>query len=261
MAETENPRVTKEQVSLYLYFGTLYYATVGLLYLVGYWNSFGINVLQYLTLADALKGTAVPVAYTLIVAFAGITVGHAFATDDTDKKSKPPSRLRLWLSGKLKKHFDLIYIAALAVLTIVGPVEKWYVLPLLMSWPFAKLGAAWPPVQRLVPQETIRSLVLFLLSALPAYAFGVGKLDAASVLEGAEYRYIVSPVEGADAGWNDPPGTRPRLIGQAGDYQFVLLPDLVTISIGKIDTGKPLVFRTFKKPSPQSGPWSPKAPV
>ena len=65
MPEQDISAVTKERVASYVYFGSLYFVSVGALYLWGYWSAFNINILAYLSLADVLKLTAYPIALAL----------------------------------------------------------------------------------------------------------------------------------------------------------------------------------------------------
>jgi hypothetical protein len=62
MATEIQAQPAKERVATYLYFSSVYAVTVGVLYLWGYWSTFGVNILEYLSLADIVKTAAYPVA-------------------------------------------------------------------------------------------------------------------------------------------------------------------------------------------------------
>jgi hypothetical protein len=67
----------REGVS-YLYFGSLYFVTLGVLYLWGYWSSFGIDILEYISVAEVLELMAHPVAYGFAAFALGAVVGSYF---------------------------------------------------------------------------------------------------------------------------------------------------------------------------------------
>ncbi len=78
---------TKEKVSTYLYFSSLYFVTVGVLYLWGYWTTFEVNILEYLSLADIVKSTAYPIASTFIFFVIGV-IGILFTGTHPGKTKK-----------------------------------------------------------------------------------------------------------------------------------------------------------------------------
>ena len=69
----ENPPI--EKTSLLAPIFSLYMGMVAGLYLFGYWSTFDINVLEYISLADAIKLALYPVAASITFFTTGAVIG------------------------------------------------------------------------------------------------------------------------------------------------------------------------------------------
>lgn len=245
-ADPQVETVAKERVSTYLYFSSLYFVTVAVLYLWGYWAAFDVNILEYLSLADVLKVSAYPIASAFIFSVIGAVIGEFLI----DRRKFPPGGGSGTLVGNLlRKLAPLIVVAYLfgtIALLLFGPVTKWRALPFLFAIPVYMFVKDRGFLSSLIPHDSPRSLVLFLLAVLPTWAYGHGRLQAATVLEGTDYKYVVSEIEGITVGNAADPKSRIRYIGHASDYVFLLLPDNSTLAIIRFDQAKNLQLKRFK---------------
>lgn len=239
-----------KRASPYVYFGSLYLVAVGLLYLWGYWPTFGINILQYLNLTDILKLAA----YPLVSSFIFVAVGAVFGELTGPHHLLPSGGGRDTPIGRLlQRHAPLIrvgYTLITVTLLLFGPITKWLVLSVLFAIPVyleAKKAGLFASV---LPSDSTRSIVILLLAVLPTFAYGRGKLDAAAILDGTSYQYLAAgTVEGLTV--PDPTDIRNRVkyLGQVNDYVFFLLPDNVTTVVVRFDKTHGLQLRRFRRPT------------
>lgn len=58
-----------------IYFSTAYGFVVSMLYLFGYWSTFGINILEYIEISDVIKLSIYPILTSVGVNVAGFAIG------------------------------------------------------------------------------------------------------------------------------------------------------------------------------------------
>lgn len=239
--------VSKNQIASYLYLCTLYFVTIGVLYLWGYWSTFNVNILEYLSLADVLKATAYPIASALILLVIGGAVGELLLVPTVRNifgTPKPKSDEFLTISF-------LLYLPGTAALAVFGPVEKWAVLPLLLAMPI-QIGAVRRGfLNKLIPHESTRYILTMILAMLPPYAYGHGRLDANKIQTGSAFTYVLSDIPGTGFTSGSTPPERLRFLGHAGDSFFLLDPVKDTLTIMRLDSGRAFVLKQFEQPHPK----------
>lgn len=231
-------------ISSYVYIGSLYLVSVGVLYLWGYWSYFGIDVLVYMNFTDVLKLTAYPLISSAVFVAIGALLGESVWSP-----MFPPGGGRDSAVGRLL-HRLLPYLAiaytmgTLAIL-VFGPVTKWRILlPVLFAVPVAYQAKRRGMLSLLLPNDSARSVVILLLAVMPTFAYGQGKLKAAAVLDGSDYSYLTaSTVEGLTVSDPSNPKNRIKYLGQVNDYVFLLLPDNETSVVVRFDKTHGLQLR------------------
>ncbi len=245
--EYKQPITVKEPLSTYLYFSSLYFVAVAVLYLWGYWTTFNINILEYLSLADIIKSTAYPIATSFIFIVIGVAIG---AGQSITKTALPPGEGRNTKLGRfLHKYSSLlsaIYASGTLWLYALGPVEKWQVLPVLFAIPIFIAAKKRRFLTSLIPDDNSHTIIIFLLALLPAYAYGQGRLQASEILDGKKYKYVVSQIDGASLCSHMSPNQQLRFLGHAGDFIFLLHPSKQVVVITRFDANKTLQLKDFK---------------
>ncbi len=247
--QNDQNATAKDKITSYLYISSIYFVTVGILYLWGYWAPFNVNILEYLSFSDILKSTAYPIVSAFLFSAIGIFLGDILGVG---KKSLPAGEGKNTLEGKfLNKHirkFIFLYLIMTASLWIWGPIEKWNAtLPMLIAIPLAFIVKRTGLLASDIPNEDTRSSVIFMLVLLLPIAYGHGRLKAAKILDGNEYQYVVSPIDGLSLNPNSTTEQRPRFLGQAGDYLFLFNPTLKSILIMKFDQARILNLNNFAR--------------
>jgi hypothetical protein len=150
----------------------------------------------------------------------------------------------------------LFYTLGTGALFVFGPDSKWQILPLLLGLPVYIAAKEQELLVSLLPNESIRSVVTFLLAMLPFWAYGHGRLEAAAVRDGTDYQYLVtSPNDSITVRKPQDPKARVKYVGHVNDYVFLLLPDNSTLAIIRFDQTSGLQLRRFKmsEESPKKG--------
>ncbi len=169
-----------------------YAIAVSTLFLWGYWGSFHVNVLEFIGIADIVKTAVYPVAS----AFAFFALGAVLGETLSPTLNLPPGGgVDTKIGRFLHKAFPFLataYMLGLAYYFLAGPVEKWRVLPVLFAvmvyLPLKSTGL----LAQDFKSDGVRSIAVFLLAALPVFAYGRGVLEANDVLAGKSYAYVVS---------------------------------------------------------------------
>lgn len=240
MPDTQQQLPIKERVSTYLYLSSLYFVTVGTLYLWGYWNTFNVNILEYLSLADILKSTAYPIASAFMFFLIGMLIG-----------SQPPRRRLQHGDGqntrigkllkRLRPYLIAVYFAGLYILLFhFNSPQKWNYLPILIALPLSLFVNNNGLFESQIPPGNYRITIIMLIVALPTFSYGYGVLNSAKIVDGKEYKYVVSQVDGVNMSDDADPSQRLRFLGQAGDFLFLLHPVKNTLVVMKYEQAKVL---------------------
>lgn len=248
------PKSAQQSLSTYAYLWSLYVLTVGSVYLWGYWSPFNINILEYMSVGDVVKATALPIASTFVFLALGVVLGEATGS----RNYFPVGEGRDFPLGvflrKYAKVFHVLYILATLAVLFFGPKQKWLILPLLFAMPIALYLDSQAFLSPVIPSERSRSLAIFLLAMLPFFAFGLGDRNASEILGGNKFQYALSPVEGVVASAESEPTKRPRFIGHAGDFLFFWEPENSLLIISKFEDGKSLVLGRYLRSAVRAAP-------
>ncbi len=235
----------------YGFIGSLYCVSVGFLYQWGYWSSVRINVLQYISFADLVSATLIPLLSSFLIFALGAVLGHFTFTNnifpDGGGAETPVGRF-------LQKHnwwIVAIYAQLLGLVYLFGPIEKWIVLPLLVAVPFSIMLRNKGFLRDLVSHADANRLVVYLLCVLPLYAYGHGILDADTIIRGQSYQYLevkthktrmaLEGLTGVDT------NTKLRFLGFMNDYVFLMPLETNTVIVTKFDSLDPIALQEYPK--------------
>lgn len=223
-----------------LYWSSAYLFVVAVLYLWGYWSPFNINVLEYVSLADVVKAAAYPLASVFVFAAVGAVVGEAmFPRGFLPAGGGASTKIGNWLRGAAPAIVTA-YVIATTLYLVFGPVEKWRLLPVLIAIPVSFALKEAGLFETFLRSDRTRTVVIFLLAALPPFAYGEGTLKAQRVLMGTDYTYVASNIAGHPFDPNSKVETRLRYIGKAGDQYFLYAPGKRSVLVVPISEAKVL---------------------
>lgn len=198
-----------------------YALLVGILYQWGYWGTFNVNILQFMSLTDIVKSFAYPFVSSFAAFFLGIVMGTLVPT-----QSLPPGEGRQTVLGQflyrwrfvlLWGYFGLVF----AVWRFAPPSERWFLAAAMATPVVALFVSNFSVVQQLLPNSVVRQLAAFTATAMPLFAFAYGSSHAEAVLSGRSYfETRLSP--------GDAPS---KYLGIAGERLFLLSADNKVITI------------------------------
>lgn len=213
------------------YWSSAYFFSVAILYLWGYWSPFNINILEHVSLSDVIKTAAYPIASVFIFAAIGAIIGElifpeGFMPRGGGKNTKTGALLR-----RFAPALATVYMVFIFMLFIFGPTEKWRTLPILLAIPTSLALKEAEVLHTLIKSERARSVVLFLLAALPPFAYGQGALRANDIITGKTYSYVISEIQGYTYQSNVQRDSRLRYIGKAGEQYFFYAPEVRSVLV------------------------------
>jgi hypothetical protein len=237
-----------------LYFLSLYFITVGVLYLWGYWSTFNVNILEYVGLADVIRLTAYPVTSAFVFMAIGAMLGEVFFGQDAVPAGGGRATRIGGLLRKCRPLLIVLYLAVTVAFTLGNIPNKWSVLPVLFAIPFYLFAKQRSFLAALIPRDSARSVVVFLFAVLPTFSYGQGRLQADAIVNGNKFEYLLSPIDQIAIAADASPVERIRYLGHAGDLLFFLNPARSVLIITKFQDGKALLLKHFDRSSEKPPP-------
>jgi hypothetical protein len=242
--ETE-PSNTKEQITTYLYFCTLYLILVGILTLWGYWSTFGINILEFISLFDIIKLTAYPIALIFLILSTfftlGFYVGNVIPTPSEPLLKRETRSFLL----RIKSVFIAGYILGISAIFLQGAVDNFFILSILIALPITLIVEKKKLFSQLFKQESLRAIFVFVLVVLPLFNLGYGAFTAKQIITGKLFFYLVPEIQDSKIKTTTELLQYKRYIGQAGDFLFLLDPINDAVIIMKIGNSNSIVLKHY----------------
>lgn len=172
-----------------LAFGLPYAIAVGAAYAMGYWGAVGINVLEFIGIADIAKLAVYPLMATL-----ALGVLAMLGTQLLGQRVLPPGggvNTPIGRAGRKYWWFlvALVVFASVAIAVFGPEPTRWFVFAILLCTLSTPLGHV-PFFQQILPNAYGRSFVLLLLLALPTFSFAQGRLKAFVLKSGSASLYV-----------------------------------------------------------------------
>jgi hypothetical protein len=166
-----------------------YLAAVAAAYLFGYWGTFNINILEFVSLADLAKLSIYPLLASLVFFLAGVLISQILVSPNVT-----PGGGANTIVGRIGKKYWCLFLGliviAICMIAIYGPEpRKWLVVTALISLFSVPLSHLEFLVVRLPNPRTRLTMLTFAL-LLPGIAFGFGKQEAFSIKSGSPYQVV-----------------------------------------------------------------------
>lgn len=230
-----------------------YALVVSTLYLWGYWGTFGINVLDYIGIADIVKAAVYPVLSAFLLVAVGAVLGEVLTSD-----LKPGGGGDTVIGRWLRKNERLLIVVFAGIFIAVlfsDWVHRWLVLSVFLAGPVYLRLKTSSLLSKEIPSDGARSVIIFLLILLGPFALTRGTQVAHAVIDGSKYQAVRSdlPVkEPLDRALMPVPF---RFLGKLGDRFAVYDPvqnrvSLIAASELKVVT---LTVSPYPGPHPEIG--------
>jgi hypothetical protein len=160
-----------------------YLVAVAAAYLFGYWGTFNINVLEFVSLADLAKLAVYPLLASLIFFLAGLLTSQFLVSP----KVTPGGGANTTVGRIGRKYWRLflgLQVVVICMMAIYGPEpRKWIVVASLVALFSAPLSHLEFLIER-IPNPRARMTSLFLVLLLPGIAFAFGRQEAYLIKSG-----------------------------------------------------------------------------
>ena len=203
-----------------------YFIAVSALYL------WGVNIMEYLDLADMVKAAAWPVGSVFFFAFVGMVLGQISPVSRLPEGGGQHTRVGRWFNNPVQV-LAAVFAVVVVALILFAPPRTWPLIALLTGAILSFPLRSYPPVVRLIPNNSIRSVLSFAVVVLPLFAYTEGRVNADSVRSGKKYLYVQLGSEGVPS--TGDPKSSMRYVGYAGSTFF--LWDPVTLSLTLVPSG------------------------
>ena len=208
----------ENKLSKIIYFVTPYALISSLLYLLGYWSTFDLNILEFISISDIIRLSIYPIAVSIIFVIISFVVGTYYRSSTPTKKSTK------WVA-----YIGILIIACIA--HYKGYPIWWLLIGLFLTeiiyHGFYKLNL----LETFIPNKRAQSTVLWILIAVPILSFSYGKIHSNEILDGKKAQYVnVSIFKNQESFRNQ---EHLKYIGLKGDYFFFLSIDNAKLYISK----------------------------
>jgi len=240
--------ISGKRIREYGFIASFYSVVVGILYLWGYWSSFEVNILEYISLTDIVKVAIFPILSSFIIFALGAIAGELMLAGkfpDGGGVNTPTGRFL----NKYKDWLLALYILCTYLIFLFGQTQKWLILPLLISIPISTWLRNRGFLQDLIPNGSANRTIGLLVCALPFYAFGHGIMNAHAIIDGATYQYVDLDMKKLSFIVSDPEfkDNKLKFIGVLNNLIFLMPTGGKTIIIAKFDSLEPIALKTYSR--------------
>lgn len=174
----------------------VYFTICGTLWHIGYWSTFDINILQYITVGEIIKSFIIPfLSSGIIFLITYFTINYVTIADNINKTDKyfsgkgKDTRVGRYLN-KNKYFFLTCYFVLLFFIYLFASHPKWLFLPLLLAIPIGIILSHQQLFINIIPHPDLRYFVLTLFVYLPLLSFGLSKYNGLNVRDNIKYKMI-----------------------------------------------------------------------
>lgn len=208
-----------------------YSLIVSLLYLFGFWGTFNIDVLEYISLSDVIKSALYPLTYSSIFIVLGVAIGNVFNTSLVkampvgDGQYLPIAKYIRWLFRLLEL---ILVILALYVIFFEVGNTRWHTVAVLLSFTLVRIVVNADFASECIKNKQERDFIVIILSIILLNSYGWGAKQAERVTSSEQ----VIKINGKKS--------EKKYIGWAGDFLILWDSSKSTVSVKSKSTIKSL---------------------
>ena len=136
------------------------------------------------------------------------------------------------------------YSFVTVLIAVSGLPNKWTILAVLFAVPIYLFARERQFLRHLIPNEGLRSIVIFLFAVLPTFAYGQGRLRADDIIEGRRFDYVLSEIDQIPVSADASAVQRVRYLG-LWRLLFLSNPTTSALVITKFKDDKALLLKHF----------------
>jgi hypothetical protein len=178
----------------------VYFTACGALWHIGYWSTFDINILQFISVGDIIKSFVFPfLSSSIVILLAYFFTNYITIADNIGKPDQYISgmgkntKIGQYLN-KNRMFFLTIYLGFIFFLYIYGNDYKWSYLPLPISIPIGIFLSHQTFFIKKIAHPDLRFFTVTFLALLPLISFGLAKQESLAIRDNKKYK-IVTRIE------------------------------------------------------------------
>jgi hypothetical protein len=201
------------------------------IYLLAYWSSFGINILEFVGLSDIIKLGV----YPLIIGGAGAFIIGFLSGTILPGRSFQGTEEEIIAVNKIRRKTKIIIISMLIVQAvlfyIVSEPSFWQQFGIVVGLILILIVKDIKTLEPYIPNPAVRSAVIALAIFVLPFSYGIGKTNAQKVLNGKSVKVVNTKIfKEFDTEAYKSKGLLEgqailKFIGSAGDYFFFITLD------------------------------------
>jgi hypothetical protein len=196
------------------------------LYLFGYWSSFGINILEFVTLSDVIKLGIYPLVVGVVGGAASLIIGFLGGTILPTPSYDGAEGAAITRMHKIIKIIIILMLVGFAVfLYLQNNPYFWYITGAVITLTLILTIADVKMFEPLIPNPSIRSFILAVGMGILPLSYGIGKTNAQSVLNGKSAKVVSTQTFKESETFKSKGQDALKFVGVAGDYFFFITMD------------------------------------
>lgn len=193
---------------------TVYFFTVSVLYLLGYWSGFNITILDYMTISDVVKAAITPLLGTLMAITASVLFSEFVLVRHFPLYKKDETETEEYLERKTKQIKFIVYmVLAMALTAIIISLFldreiRWQIIGSSIAFIIGIFVGDVKILGDISNDRVVRKIIAFICVFLLCSSYSYGVKESYFIKKyGKEIMIENKPVN-------------KKLIGVAGDYMF-----------------------------------------
>lgn len=214
-----------------------YSITVSVLYLLGYWGVYGINIFEYASLTDILKVSIYQLAYYGSFLVVSAFIFHFYTGSVLKPGSGSDTPTGEFLNKYKKIVFTIFIFLALYLALFTSYPSRWFISTAILS-PFVGVFASRVTIlDGVISNHSFRTMIITVIIQIPLFAFGWGNVTGVSAKTDLNKTVLINESETY------------QNIGVAGAYIFLWSGDKSELLIKPLSYVKEIKYTLPKEES------------
>lgn len=203
----------------------LYFGACGGLWHIGFWSTFNINFLQYISLVDIIKSFVYPFITssggTLLIYISTTLANYHDRIDNPESLifgKGSSTKVGVFLN-RYKVIIVTLYICTITMFALFGGEVKWYLIPFLIASPLSVYFTNRNLLFNFIPNPDLRSSAITFVLVLPLLSFCFAKVQSLEIYENKSYKKVTEINTTEKSGLNDLIGY--KYLGSTTDQTFL----------------------------------------
>ncbi|WP_444912433.1 hypothetical protein [Microbulbifer sp. PAAF003] len=186
-----------------------YAVIVSVLYLLGYWSVFRINIFEYVNLTDILKVSIYQLAYYGSFFVISGLIFHFYTGEILEPGAGAGTSKGKFFNKHKKIIFSIVLILALYIALFTSHPTRWFLSTCILTPFIGAFASRVTILDHVITNHSFRTMIVTFIIQIPIFAFGWGNLSGVSAKTSESKTVIINQ------------GKSYQNLGVAGSYIFL----------------------------------------